>query len=167
MTERYRLLIMRHAKSSWKSGVSSDHERPLNKRGRRAAPRVAREITRCGWTPEVAISSDSARTRETWERMRDEVPDLPEAEWLSRLYLAGLEELREVIPSRAADHRCVLALGHNYGWEEAASALSGQSITLPTAAVALLEIEADSWEEALGRLGRWRLERLVLPRDLE
>ena len=60
-----RLLVTRHAKSSWKSGEDSDHARPLNKRGRRDAPRVAAHLVGLGWVPEQVLSSDSQRTRET------------------------------------------------------------------------------------------------------
>ncbi len=64
-----RLIIMRHAKSDWNSGAASDHARPLNKRGRRDAPRVANRLGELGWQPDYVISSDSRRTRETLELM--------------------------------------------------------------------------------------------------
>ncbi len=61
-----RLIVMRHAKSSWKHAGLTDHQRPLNKRGRKDAPRVARALIERGWTPRRVLSSDAARTRETW-----------------------------------------------------------------------------------------------------
>jgi phosphohistidine phosphatase len=64
-----RLIIMRHAKSSWTSGASTDHQRPLNKRGRHAAPRIGARLRDIGWIPDMVIASDSERTRETWQRM--------------------------------------------------------------------------------------------------
>jgi hypothetical protein len=71
-----RLMIMRHAKSAWSSDVASDHERPLNKRGRRDAPRVGKRLAKLGWVPEFVVSSDSRRTRETWERMQRRFPEV-------------------------------------------------------------------------------------------
>ena len=60
---------MRHAKSSWKYPDLSDHERPLKKRGRKAAVTVANELIRLEWVPDKLFSSDSARTKETWAKM--------------------------------------------------------------------------------------------------
>ena len=62
---RRRLILMRHAKSSWKSDAADDHSRPLNKRGRRDAPAVAQALKERDWTPELVYSSDSKRTSET------------------------------------------------------------------------------------------------------
>jgi len=64
-----RLILMRHAKSSWKYHDLSDHERPLNQRGRKSAVKIAKELIRLEWIPDKLYSSDSARTRETWGRM--------------------------------------------------------------------------------------------------
>jgi len=69
-----RLIIMRHAKSSWTSGAATDHQRPLNKRGRRDAPRIGARLQHLGWLPDLVIASDSERTRETWQRMKVEFP---------------------------------------------------------------------------------------------
>ena len=57
-----RLMVMRHAKSSWKSQVPTDHERPLNERGRRDAARVGKRLAELGWVPDFVVSSDSRRT---------------------------------------------------------------------------------------------------------
>ena len=57
------LLVLRHAKSSWKQAELSDHERPLNKRGRRDAPRVAAFIHDSGLGPDLILSSTAVRAR--------------------------------------------------------------------------------------------------------
>jgi phosphohistidine phosphatase SixA len=72
---RRRLMIMRHAKSSWKGQVPTDHDRPLNTRGRRDAVRVGKRLAKLGWVPDLVVSSDSRRTRETWERMQRRFPE--------------------------------------------------------------------------------------------
>ena len=63
------LILTRHAKSSWDAPVASDHDRPLNKRGRKSAPAIGTWLKQNGWLPDEVISSTSARTRETWDRM--------------------------------------------------------------------------------------------------
>ena len=80
---------MRHAKSSWKYHNLSDHERPLNKRGRKAAVKVAKELIRLEWRPEKLYSSDSERTKETWSRMNKHI-DSVEVEYSRKLYLSGI-----------------------------------------------------------------------------
>ena len=83
---------MRHAKSSWKYPDLSDHERPLNKRGRKAAIKIAKELIRLEWTPEKLYSSDSERTKETWSRM-DKHIDGVDVEYSHKLYHSGTKKI--------------------------------------------------------------------------
>jgi phosphohistidine phosphatase SixA len=159
-----RLMLMRHAKSSWTSGVTTDHERPLNERGRRDAPRVGKRLAKLGWVPDLVLGSDSRRTRETWEQMQKHFPEA-RAVFTRALYAAGPPELRTEIARLAVDVRTVLILGHNPGWEEAAKALSGREVRLTTANVVLLEGKGATWSEALLR-GRWNVADVVRPKEL-
>ena len=113
-----RLMLMRHAKSSWKSQVPTDHERPLNERGRRDAARVGKRLAKLGWVPDFVVSSDSRRTEETWERIQKSFPDA-RFRFTRVLYAGGPSELRSEVARLSGDVRTVLALGHNPGWEEA------------------------------------------------
>ncbi|WP_204322083.1 histidine phosphatase family protein, partial [Streptococcus pneumoniae] len=61
----HRLILLRHAKSDWPEGVA-DHERPLNGRGRRAAPLMGEAMVERGYVPERALVSSAKRTQETW-----------------------------------------------------------------------------------------------------
>eukprot|EP01046_Picozoa_sp_COSAG06_P013479 COSAG06_NODE_818_length_12113_cov_9.211670_5_plen_340_part_00 len=73
-----RLIIMRSAESSPSRSLAAEKERPLSKRGRRDAPRVAAELQRKGWDPRAVVMSDSVRATETWARMApalDKAPD--------------------------------------------------------------------------------------------
>ena len=151
-----RMIIMRHAKSSWK-GETSDHDRPLNKRGRREAPLVAAQLEERGWSPELVISSDATRTRETLARMVDQFHPWPQVEFTPALYLAGPHALREAVAGVADEIATVMALGHNPGWEEAVAWLADERVQLATADAALLESSGDSWREALREEGAWQL----------
>lgn len=160
-----RLIIMRHAKSSWTSDAPGDHERPLNPRGQRSAPLVAARLHQLGWIPDAVISSDSRRTRETWQRMADAFAESPvEVEFRHELYLAGLDELRSMAFEWSPDWGTILTLGHNPGWEDAVSALAGQHERMTTANAALLRGEGARWEEALR--GAWQLESIIRPKEL-
>ena len=161
-----RLCLMRHAKSSWSSGAPTDHERPLNGRGRRDAPKVGAELARRGWTPDHVLSSDSARTTETLARMRDALGFEGAPELRRDLYHGGVDALRAAIGALRSDVATVLALGHNPGWEEALEWLTGHDELMKTGSCALLLIDAPSWREAADREGGWRLEALIHPRAL-
>jgi phosphohistidine phosphatase SixA len=68
------LLVLRHAKSSWNDTALDDHERPLNKRGRRHGPRMGSLVCELGLTPDVIISSTAVRARLTAEAQPDVRP---------------------------------------------------------------------------------------------
>ncbi|MGM0575445.1 MAG: SixA phosphatase family protein [Myxococcota bacterium] len=161
---RRRLILMRHAKSAWGSEARTDHERPLNERGERDAPRVAERLAELGWDPEAVYSSDSRRTRETWAGMADAFDRDVAVTFTPDLYQAGLDEIREAALEWPDDLEILLVLGHNPGWEDALSILTRQAWGMTTANAALLVGEGDTWVEALE--GRWRLEDLIRPRDL-
>lgn len=161
-----RLLVTRHAKSSWKSDADSDHARPLNKRGRRDAPRVAAHLVGLGWVPERVLSSDSQRTRETLQLMLEVLEPEPEVEFRRELYLAGPHEVAQALAELPDALETVMVLGHNHGWEEVVTWLSGEVETLTTANAALLSHESETWPEALEGAGEWRLHEVVRPKEL-
>lgn len=158
-----RLILMRHAKSDWKAGVQSDHERPLNARGRRDAPRVAAFLHQLGWIPEGVWSSDSTRTRQTWELMAGALFD-PPATFTPKLYHDGFDAIMGEAAAWTPAWRTLLVLGHNPFWAAAITQLSGARETLPTGAAALLEGAGTSWPTALA--APWRLVQLIRPKAL-
>ena len=158
-----RLILLRHAKSDWASAGLTDHQRPLNARGRDAAPRVARRLVELGWRPEVVWSSDSARTCETWALMAAAL-GAPPAHFSPQLYLAEAETLFEYTARLAPGVQTALILGHNPGISEAISLAAGVGLELQTANAALLSTDAPSWRAA--GPGAWRLDEVVRARAL-
>ena len=153
---------MRHAKSSWKYHDLSDHERPLNKRGRKAAVKIAKELVRLEWIPNKLYSSDSTRTKETWARM-DKIIDGVDVEYSYKLYHSSPKKIRKTLPDDF-DYETVMILGHNPGCADFLSYLCGEWHRMPTAATALLTIKNpnESWKVK----ENWILEELLLPREL-
>ncbi|ERN19058.1 hypothetical protein AMTRI_Chr10g8220 [Amborella trichopoda] len=170
-----RLVLLRHAKSSWKDRTLRDHDRPLSKAGRVDAMNISHKLHRMGWVPELILSSDAIRTRETLQIMQEHVQGFLEAEvrFVASFYsIAAMdgqtaEHLQEVICEISRDEiLTIMCMGHNRGWEEAASMLSGTPIELKTCNAALLEASGRSWEEAFSTgLGGWRLLGVVKPDD--
>lgn len=162
MTDR-RLVLMRHAKSSWE-GVSDDHERPLNDRGRREAPQIAVALVQLGWTPDRVVSSDAVRTLETWERLAPCLPPGIDVIRTRRLYHAGPEPFCEVVAEQPDALRTLLVLGHNPGWEEVARRLTGLPIGLSTSTAVLLTHPGDAgWGDAVRDAQAWQLSGIVRP----
>ncbi|MCS5583311.1 MAG: histidine phosphatase family protein [Pseudomonadales bacterium] len=160
-----RLVILRHAKSSWKDVALSDHQRPLNRRGRKSAAAIAGELERLDWLPNQVASSDSARTRETWGIMAETIESLSgfiDIEWLSQLYHAGATTMHEVIEERvgttSASTGVLMVIGHNPGCSCLLSRLCAVEHKFPTAMAACLS-RAEGTE-------RWVVEHLILPREL-
>ena len=161
-----RIAIVRHAKSDQVAGLT-DHARPLSDRGRREAPELARKLGKHGWAPRVVLSSDAARTRETWACMATELPDPEHVEYFRSLYHEGRESAVQALATLLDDERTdggrgvVYLVGHNPGWSELVSDVTGESTEMKTANAALLEATAGSYAEALA--GRMKLVRLVTP----
>ncbi len=157
-----RLIVMRHAKSDWNAGAETDHERPLNERGRKEAPHVGKALKADGLVPEVVLSSDSTRTTETFEAMS---PFLAHAavSYLPELYHAGLAEVRAAAGHVPPGARTVMVLGHNPGWEDMVRELTGEPIELKTAHAAILESDAHDLSTALAPGRRMRLVRVLKP----
>ncbi len=162
-----RLIILRHAKSAWNTDAPTDHDRPLNKRGRRDAPRIGERIKEMSWTPEQVYSSDSQRTRETWQRMKDALGagDL-EVSFTRDLYHADIEEVRQVLADTPDSVSTVMVIGHNPGWENVVSILSGDDERMTTCNAAMMTIDAESWKNAGAMDGCWELQHLLRPKEL-
>lgn len=161
-----RLILMRHAKSSWE-GAQPDHQRPLNPRGRRDAPKVAHELASLGWEPDLVLLSDSRRTTETWQRMARWFQSSPPVLPRRSLYLSGFGAVQHELMGLDPSAQTVLALGHNPDWEAAANFLAGRPLRMTTANAALLEFSGTStWEEAVSLPGAGRLVTVIRPKEL-
>ena len=161
-----RLIIMRHAKSDWDTDAPTDHARPLNKRGRRDAPRVAERLVELDWIPQYVVSSDSERTRETYELMQSVFTEAPHVEFLTTLYHASPSDLASALAEVPDTVAIALALGHNPGWEQAIHWLTSNAITMTTANAALVECDVDSWSDVVRHAGSWKLRDVIRPKEI-
>lgn len=150
------LILMRHAKSSWKAPVLGDHDRPLSKRGRQAAPVMARWLAARGLAPETVLCSPARRTRETIELMREATPALPEPGISPALYQGGPAALLDHLKSLPESCERVLLIAHQPDLGELLRLLivavrtpdlHRAFVKFPTAAIAVLEAEVSAWPE--------------------
>ena len=167
------LLLLRHAKSSWDDPALDDFDRPLAKRGREAAPLMAREMARRGWLPDSALVSSALRTHQTWDLVAPELPAAVPATFERSIYEAPAERILDAIRATPGDTRTLVVVGHNPGFETLAAllaapesdagAMARMGQKFPTSALARLVFDGE-WQE-LGAGGA-RLTDFVTPRDL-
>jgi phosphohistidine phosphatase len=141
------LLLLRHAKSSWATPGLSDHERPLNARGRAASDLMGRWCADAGMLPDLILSSDATRTRETVERWCAAADWNGPIEWSSSLYHAAPNRLLAAARGVADSVHRLLIVAHNPGLEELASSLAGREIFFPTGTLAVFRAELDHWSD--------------------
>lgn len=141
------LILVRHAKSSWKDDSLADRDRPLNRRGKRDAPEMGRRLAARGGAPDLIVSSPAVRALTT-ARMIAEAVGYPEAAIREdeRLYLAAATELLEAIRGLDDGHDRVFLFGHNPGLTELVNELSKPAVeNVPTCGVVELRLTADRW----------------------
>jgi len=141
------LLLMRHAKSSWKDDSLDDHDRPLNKRGKREAPRMGELLKDQNLLPDYLLVSSARRARKTAECVAFASGYRGETRITSELYMAGAPKLLEIISQTPQPCQTLLLIAHNPGLEELLERLTSQYQALPTAAVAHVKLEIASWGE--------------------
>ena len=161
-----RLLLMRHAKSSWSDGSLSDHERPLNERGQRAATTMGNVLTARGYAPDIIWSSDSTRTRETAMRLIRAIPGPQTINYSPDFYHASLETLLQVCGKAVEPEGSLMLLGHNPGWGQLHHYFTGQTHEYPTGACTVLTRKKNGISDWLDPAA-WTFTDLILPRDLE
>lgn len=159
------LLLTRHAKSDWSNTQLPDHERPLNGRGRRNCPTVASYLSTLRCIPELIVSSTAQRAKQTATLMQECFNPRPTLLLNENLYHAGFGEIQACLSLLSERIQIVMLVGHNPGWEVSASRMSGVSIGMTTANVAILTHPASDWSGAF-QPGSWTLSEHVQPKKL-
>ncbi|MEO1640812.1 MAG: histidine phosphatase family protein [Pseudomonadota bacterium] len=161
-----RLILIRHAKSSWSDPFADDHARVLNARGQASATAIGTWLAENGYVPELILCSDAARTRETADLITPALPTAPKLRLMGQIYHAAPTTLRDLIGKQTAG---VLALiGHNPGIGMLARALVStppdhhRFDDYPTCATTVIDFAVDSWD----RIDQGTCADFTVPRDL-
>lgn len=143
------LLIIRHAKSSWDTATGKDFDRPLNDRGKRDAPEMARRLVERNITIDAFVSSTAKRAQKTaqlfalqFQKSREEIILLPE------LYEVTLEGLYKVAVGLPDKFESVAIFSHNPGVTEFVNTLTGTRIDdMPTCGIFAIKIHSETWAD--------------------
>jgi phosphohistidine phosphatase len=160
------LLLLRHAKSCWDDSSLPDHDRPLKPRGIKAARRIGQLIGAQNCWPELVLCSTAVRAKETLRLVLEESKSGPAVEYVERLYHCSLDVFVSVLESIPWDLSAVMLVGHNPGLEEFLSRLTGQPQTMPTGALARIELDLPQWSD-FNSATAGRLIDLWCPRELK
>lgn len=161
-----RLILMRHAKSDWSHGTS-DHDRPLNPRGRGAAEALGNWLRAEGLLPDAVLCSTAARTRETCALLN--LPESCAVEHLRQLYLAEPNEITANLRQRASGDTLLL-VAHNPGIAAAAALLLQQTPDqdafdrYPSGATTVMDFDIDNWADLAP--GSAALHAFTVPKQL-
>jgi len=163
-----RLILTRHAKSSWDDPLTPDHDRPLNERGKAAAADLGQWLASRGYVPDEVYCSDALRTRKTWSGIAPALPGSPVLELKPALYHAGPDVMMAVLKHAKGD--CVMMIGHNPGIAEFAHRLvsktpiSPEFRKYPTGATLVVDFAVESWADA--GFGQGVTVDFVVPREI-
>ncbi|UCD25855.1 MAG: histidine phosphatase family protein [Gemmatimonadota bacterium] len=141
------LSLVRHAKSSWKDRTLADHDRPLNKRGKRDAPRMGRRLAKSGVRPDLIVTSTAVRARLTAETIATEI-GYPVAHIMmdQEIYHAGTNGLLDLIRSLGDANDHVMLFGHNPDITELVNCLTDTYLeNVPTCGIAHIRFDTNSW----------------------
>jgi phosphohistidine phosphatase len=165
------LYLIRHAKSSWDDPEQADIERPLNKRGKKDAPNMARRLKEKRVAPDVMITSPATRAFDTcllFAKILDFDKDKIKTE--KRLYHADEDQILKVLQDLKDhdrdDEEVVLLFGHNPGLTEFANMLLDENIdNIPTCGIVKAKLKIKHWKEAY--FGCGELEFFDFPKSKE
>lgn len=163
-----RLILTRHAKSSWDDPLTPDHDRPLNERGKAAAADLGHWLASRGYVPDEVLCSDALRTRRTFSGLAPALPATPVLELKPALYHAGPDVMLAVL--RHAKGDVVMMIGHNPGIAEFAARLvatpprNAEFAKYPTGATLVADFNIETWQDVT--FGSGVVDDFIVPREI-
>jgi phosphohistidine phosphatase len=159
------LLLLRHAKSDWDDPSLRDFDRPLADRGKRDAPEIGKALRKRGPLPDLILSSPAARAKATTKAVVKAAKIKLDVEYDEAIYSASSAELVTLVNRLPDSCSCAMMVGHNPGFEDLVGRLSGSHERMPTAALACLEFQVESWSDVGDQEGK--LVWLLTPKELK
>ena len=160
------LIIMRHAKIIWDNPGLADYDRPLNKRGLRDASRMAQWLSESELIPDQVIASAACRANQTASIVTNELALETDIFETRDLYLSDYDTYLEQVSYLPNNVETVLVIGHNPTMESLVYLLSGESVSMPTAAIAVIQLPIDTWSNQVTSASA-NLVKHVFPKSLD
>ena len=157
------IYVLRHAKSSWENSELADFDRPLNDRGKSAAPFMGKVMKDSSLVPKIILSSPAVRARETARLVKESAGFEAEIKLNDRIYEASPQTLSLVASSLDDRFDSAMIVGHNPGMEGFVRLLTGKSEPMPTASLAVIDLDVSGWEQIA--TGAGKLRQIIRPKD--
>lgn len=157
--------MLRHAKSSWEFADLSDHDRPLNNRGKRDAPKIGKRLLKEGLVPHLIISSSAIRAHSTAKKVAKACGYEEEILIDPTLYDSGHSQYLNALRNQEDRYDIIMLVGHNPISEHLVEVLTGEIVTMPTCAIACIRLPIRSWRQIIVKtkgelLNLWRPKEL-------
>ncbi|HYZ58367.1 MAG TPA: histidine phosphatase family protein [Nitrososphaeraceae archaeon] len=161
------LLILRHAKSSWKEQNLPDHDRPLNKRGKNDAPGMGKLLKDEDLIPDLIISSTAIRAKKTAKLVAKACKYKGKIILNHSLYGAEPTAYLKILEGLSDKHTIALIVGHSPSVEETVELLTGApEVIMPTCALAQLSLPVQKWAEIKKKKIKGKLLKVWRPKEL-
>ena len=144
------LILMRHAKSSWKNKDLPDIERPLSRRGEKDAPEMGKLLKKKDLVPNRIIASPAVRASQTAEAVSKKSGYENGIVYVDKLYLAESDVILDTLKELPDDLEKVMLIGHNPGLECVLQMLTGKVESMPTASIVNISLPIEHWMEIGG-----------------
>ncbi len=159
------LLLMRHAKSSWSGDSLPDHQRPLNQRGKRDAPRMGKHLQAQGLILDAILCSTAVRARATVKGLLQEYTFEGEVHYVDDLYHASPETIIDILKQLPENVGTAMLVAHNPGLDDFLETICNEYEHMPTACMAYIRLPVEHWS-ALRVTTGGELLHLWKPREL-
>ena len=141
------VFFVRHAKSSWENFNIPDHDRPLNKRGKKDALFMGHKMALLGWKPEIIISSTAKRAVKTTKKINKSLK-INNINFTKDLYLASPSKIIFILNSLKDEYQSAMIVAHNPAMTEIINYFSDEYIyNVPTCGIFKVDFDIDKWEE--------------------
>jgi phosphohistidine phosphatase len=161
------LLLLRHAKSSWKDPDLPDHDRPLNKRGQNDAPSMGKLLKDEDLIPDLIMSSTAVRAKKTAELVAKACKYKGKISLNQSLYGAEPADYLKILQELSDKHKTVLVVGHSPSVEETVDVLTGSpDVIMPTCTLAHISLPIQNWAELNKQKIKGKLLKVWRPKEL-
>ncbi len=141
------LMLLRHAKSSWKDKNLKDFDRPLKKKGEETAELIGKIISHGEFSPDIVLSSPAKRSRETSEIVSKYADFKGSTQFVDAFYMGEPGDYINALRELPSEVKSVMVVGHNPGLEALLQMLEGKVNALSTGALSVLELELSNWSD--------------------
>tara|TARA_Y100001934_G_C12332329_1_gene765766 strand:- start:829 stop:1326 length:498 start_codon:yes stop_codon:yes gene_type:complete len=159
------IILFRHGKSDWNANYESDHNRPVSKRGTKAAKKMGRYLSNIDQVPDLIISSTALRARNTAEIA------INAGKWSSKLvlekqiYESNVETLISIISKQSNEYNSICLVGHEPTFSSFIERCNNSTWSrFPTASMAQINFNINSWYDIDLKFGS--LVWLIRPKEL-